>query len=178
MSDNVTDFVTAVQTAVELLRSAINDPADQIRILADLATFTGTADEPGDATAALCRRAALASLANATADWQPSSSTETHQVVDVIAPIFDAEILYAGDKGDIASYLQLRALRAAIITDLNRRGSQLPELITIQRATSLPSLTLAWQLYADANRHTELLARNPQIAHPLFFPRNFEALSY
>lgn len=179
MTDTTQDFCDAVNTAMESLRSTINDPLDQIRLLCGLASFQpGPTDIVGRATAAVCRRSALASLALATADWQPTSSTETISILSLIDPIFDAEILYAADNGDVTSYQQLRTLRANVVTDLRQRGSQLPELLTVTRGKSLPSLMLAYELYADARRQTELVARNSDVPHPAFFPVQFEALSY
>jgi hypothetical protein len=48
--------------------------------------------------------------------------------------------------GDIVAYQALRDMRTSIVADLVARGSQLPELITVTRKASLPSLVLAYQL--------------------------------
>jgi prophage DNA circulation protein len=67
--------------------------------------------------------------------------------------------------------------RAAMMLDLLIRGSLLPRLITVTRAIALPSLALAFELYGDASRSDDLIARvDPP--HPGFFPLEFEALSY
>jgi prophage DNA circulation protein len=173
------DFCDAVSAAMEALRAAINDPLDQIRLLGGLAAFQPSpTDAAGQATAAVCRRSALASLARATADWQPTSSTEATAILSIIKPVFDQEIRYAADHGDITTYQQLRDLRAAVVNDIRQRGSQLPELVTISRGKPLPSLVLAYELYADARRQTELTTRNASVIHPAMFPTSFEALSW
>jgi prophage DNA circulation protein len=178
---NVTDsFVVSIQTAIETLRSSINSPIDQIRILTDLAGFSVqavTGDTTAGPTASVCRRACLSSLANAIADWQPTSSTDTNTVIAEIVPLYDAEIISAADMGDTNSYIQLRNVRSAVVADLQTRGAALPELLTVTVPGILPSLVLAWQLYADATREPDLLQRNSTVIHPAFFPASFEALS-
>ena len=176
---NVTDpFVVSIQAAVEALRASINSPDDQIRILTDLAGFSvPVVDSTAGPTAAVCRRACLSSLAKAIADWQPTSATDANDVIAEIVPLYDAEIVNAADMGDTNSYIQLRNVRAAVVNDLQTRGASLPELLTVTVPGVLPSLVLAWQLYADATREPDLLHRNSTVIHPAFFPASFEALS-
>lgn len=173
-------FVQSIQDAVEQLRATINDPLDQIRLLVQLASFSQAVvagDTVTQPTAATCRRAALVSLANAVSDYQPSSSTEAEGILALVVPVFADEIRYAADAGDSLTYHALRTLRAAVVTDLQTRGSQLPEVITVSLKASQPSLVVAWNLYADANREVELVQRNPDVVHPAFMPVSFEALS-
>lgn len=128
------------------------------------------------ATAALIQRTALISLAGATSAYQPTSYQDAIAMVDLVAPLFDAAALAAADVGDTASYLALNALRAAVVADLLARGAQLPQLITVTTPLPLPSLTLAYELYADATRSDDLIQRADPIA-PLFMPTNFQALA-
>lgn len=181
-------FVNSVFASTEQARASIIDPADQIRALVPLCSFQPSPAISGTsginvginlmqtATAALCRRAALTSLALGCSDYQPKSSTATQAVIDQVGPLFDAEITYAADNGDLNSYRNLRELRTAVLSDLEIRGSQLPALITITRPISQPSLAVAWSLYQDANRSDDLITRaNPR--NPLFMPISFTALS-
>jgi prophage DNA circulation protein len=178
----------AVQALVAAQAEAIPSPADQLRLLAGLAGYQVTpaaATAPIGAavvtvqvaTAALIRRAALTALARAEAAYQPTSYDDAEMVRVMLTALLDAEILLASDVGDIASFNALRALRAAIVLDLVTRGSALPRVTTVTRMIALPSLTLAWQLYGDASRSDDLIAR-VDCPHPGFFPRVFEALSY
>lgn len=180
-STAVETAASAVQQALAAVRNAINAPADQIRLLSGLAAFAYTA-LPGDVTgpcaAFLAQRAALSQLALAISDWTPPSSTEALVVLSTVKPLFDNAIIAAADRGDTGSYEQLRRLRARVIADLQARGAALPPLIAITLPSVEPSLVVAWQLYADAGRSVELLARNNQVIHPAFFPRQFEALAY
>ena len=173
---NQTDaFVLQLQTTVEMLRVSIVDPGEQIRILSALVALPPSG--VSDATDAVCRRAALSSLALATADYRPTSQNDVEQILISIVPLYDAEILNAANSGDVNAYNQLRQLRAAVVTDLRTRGVDLPSIITITANTILPSLVHAWVLYADATREFDLVQRNPSVTHPAFFPVSFEALS-
>jgi prophage DNA circulation protein len=181
------EFVAATFALTESVRGAIIDPADQINALIPLCGFAPSVTQGGSpvsnsvavntlATAALCRRAALTSLSYACAAYRPTSSTEVLTIIARISPLYDAEITYAADAGDLATYSSLRALRSAVLQDLQTRGSQLPELITFSFNATQPSLVLAYRLYADATRSDDLVRRaNPP--NPLFCPLSFVALS-
>jgi len=181
------DLPSGCQSLAEGVRATAGDPADQIRIISSLAAFSpvvlsltapiGAAIVTMQtATAALCRRAALTSLARASASYQPTSYDDAVERIQAITTLFDAEILAAADAGDMTTYLALRALRTAIVSDLIARGSLLPRVVTVTRAATLPSLVLAYQLYRDATRSDDLIARvNP--VHPMFMPLSFRALA-
>jgi prophage DNA circulation protein len=178
---------TAAQQVVASIAACAQDPADQIRLLAPIASyapvFTPSSAPIGaaittaqTATASVWRRAAITGIARGTAVYQPTSYNDAVTLLDQVTSIMDAEIVSAADLGDNASYLALRALRAAVAQDLITRGTQLPQLITVTRGTALPSLVLAYQLYADATRSDDLIARaNPPA--PLWMPTTFQALS-
>ena len=171
-------LVAGVLAVAEALRAACNDPADAIRLLSQLAApVPAPAATPAQAaTAALCRQAALVSLARACAACQLSSADQALAVRAGVAALFDAEIEAVADAGQGALYLQLRALRTAVITDLNARGALLPQLRTVTSAVPMPSLAVAYALYGDATRADDLAARSGA-AHPGFLPLSFQALS-
>lgn len=178
---------TAAQQVVSDIAACAQDPADQIRLLVPMATYTpalASSTAPigasiitaQQATASVWRRAAITGIARGTAIYQPTSYNDAVAVLDQVASIMDAEIVSAADLGDNASYLALRALKAAVAQDLVSRGTQLPQLTTVTRGVALPSLVLAYQLYADATRSDDLIARvNPPA--PLWMPTTFQALS-
>lgn len=186
-TDPTNAFLAAVEAMTEALRACLNDPRDQIRLLASLAsfqgaTFTGTdnismANQTlNDAVAAACRRAALFSLALACSQFQPTVADDVIAILDLVIPLFQNEIEYAGDTGDAATYSAFESLIAAVVADLQLRGSNLPSLTTFTEPTNLPSLVLAAKLYQDVSRADDLVARvNP--IHPAFFPLQFQALS-
>lgn len=178
---------TIAQTIVADVIATAQSPADQIRLLAGMAAYSPAATSSTapigaaiaiaqSATGAACRRAAITGLARGTASYQPTSYDDAAAVLDFVTSIMDAEIVSAADAGDDTSYLALRVLRAAVADDLITRGADLPRLITVRRGRALPSLTLAYQLYGDATRSDDLIARvNPPA--PLWMPTTFQALS-
>jgi prophage DNA circulation protein len=183
-----TDVAKSIQLLAENFRLTMTDPADQIRMLAQLAAYQadpvpGSSVTAADvrttvaATAALCRRAALSSLARATSSYAPTSSDDAIAVLELVAPLYDAEILYAADAGDNNSYSALRQLRSSVIVDLQTRAAALPNLIQVALPGPVPAAVVAYDLYTDAARADDLLSRNPDIWNPLFLPSGIEALS-
>ena len=187
MATNPNGFYADASALTEAVRNAANSPADEIRQLSALAATTTTpivSTAPiGQAMAtvqtavgAVCRRAALGSLARACAAYVPSSYDDAVTVRGQVSALLDDEIVVAADAGDIASYGALRALRTAVIDDLTTRGAQLPRLVTVTRNAPLPALLLAWQLYQDSGRADDLTDRADPI-HPAFMPTSFQALA-
>lgn len=76
-------------------------------------------------------------------------------------------------------YKERTALLAFLdsFTDLMlERGAGLPGIIRTRYGRNLPSLVISHKLYNDSKRACEIEANNP-IGHPLFMPRDIEALS-
>jgi prophage DNA circulation protein len=80
------------------------------------------------------------------------------------------------DSGDVSTYQALVALHGSVTRDLINRALQLPSLVTYSFPRSLPSLVMAWRLYADSTRADELVAEN-KVIHPAFMPASGIALS-
>ncbi len=183
-----TDAAAAgAQALTEAVRAACTDPADAIRLLTPLAQYSPTIS-PGSAPigqdmatvqtaiAAVGRRAALASIALAAADYQPTSYADALALLTVLIGLFQAESEIAADADDAETYVALQSLQSAVVIDLTTRGLQVGQTVTVTRAMPLPALFLAYQLYQDTSRVTELVARVDPI-HPAFMPTSFEALS-
>ena len=176
------DIATNALALTEAMRSTTSDPRDAIRILTALiATPLPLQVQPSAAaaqalTAALFRRAALASIALACADYQPVSTTEAFAIVNSISALFDTEIVAAADGGQGSAYAALRDMRYAVINDLTTRSAGLPDIVTVANPGLLPSLVMAYRLYGDATREPGLTAR-ATVVHPGFMPASFEALS-
>jgi prophage DNA circulation protein len=180
-------FSAAITAVVEAVAATATDPADAVRILSTLADFTPddstTSSVIGDgmattqtAVGALVRRTVLAQIAIAVSTYQPSSSDDAAAVRDAVAELIDDEITIAGDVGDDSSYSALRALRVAVIDDLNTRGASLPAMTTFTFLSALPSLVLANRMYADPSRADEIVTEADPI-HPAFMPTSFSALA-
>jgi len=187
IADPPTALVTALMALTETVRAAVNDPADQIRLLSALAVYSSSppvSSAPiGAAIAtlwnielAVARRSALISLASASADYLPSSYDDAVAVRTSICALLDAEITLAADGDDDATYSAFRDMRTAVAADLETRGAQLPRLATFTFKAAIPSLVLAYRIYQDAARDRELVARaDPPMS--LFMPLSFKALS-
>lgn len=180
-------LATAAQALAQAVLEATVDPADALRLLASLATFTpsdiNTTSLIGLAMADMqntvgnvFRRAALSQLAIAASTYQPSSYDDAVYVRTLVCGLLDAEIALAGDAGEDDSFAALRALRNAVVQDLTARGATLAPIITFRVGTNLPSQVLALRLYKDTGRADELeIQINP--VHPLFCAATFRALA-
>jgi len=180
-------LLNGLSTLTEAVRTAAIDPADQIRILIDLANYSPTPPYSTapignaiatafTATAAAARRAALVSLANACASYQPSSYNDALEVRTEVTTLFDAEILVAADNDDDNTVAAFQTLRASVIQDLTARGANLPSLVTVTTPIPMAALPLAYRLYADATRADDIVARADPI-NPNFCPTSMQLLS-
>ena len=169
----------------EALRAACADPADAVRLLSALAQYAPSPPPVAapigqaivtvqTATAALCRRAAIASLARATATYQPQSYNDAITVMGSVTALINAEAEIAADNDDDQTYGALCTLAQAVTIDLITRGAALPALQTVTRAASLPALFLAYQLYQDTTQTAALIGAADPI-HPAFMPLQFQA---
>lgn len=114
----------------------------------------------------LVRTVAAAEGARAAVGVAFESYQDAIAVRDELADALDALMLGAADD---AVYDALRGLRAATVRDITARGADLARLVTWTPRTTMPVLVAAHQVYADATRYVDLLARNA-VRHPLFVP--------
>lgn len=187
MESDMTTFTDSVSSLVSAVAATANDPADAMRLMESLADFSPD-DYTSDsvlgtdratmqtALSALFRRAALTQLATESASYQPSSSNDAQTVLATVTGLFDDEILIAGDAGDDDVYMAFRAMRQAVVSDFNARGSQLSAIKTWDIGGALPSLTAAQKIYQDPTRADELVTQADPI-HPAFMPSSFDALA-
>jgi prophage DNA circulation protein len=181
----------AVYTAFAALISCSATPTDTIAAMSALAGNPGFLPPPivvgGDEigteisslaarTAALIRKAALINMAEATAQYTPASSNDAITLRNSVASLFDAELALLGSWFQDADYSALSTLRMAVVNDLNTRASVLNPLVQVNYTTNLPSLVIAYELYADASQADALTARNNPV-DPGFMPLVVEALA-
>jgi hypothetical protein len=186
-----TELAPAVYTAMSSLMDCCATPVDQMALGTILSGFrppptVGVDDNVGmeiaflaARTAVLVRVAALTYLASATATYVPNSSTDAVTVRNQVAGLMDAEMMRLASWYDDADYYALKALRTAVIEDMNTRAQTLAPVVTMDFKANLPSLVLAQILYADATREPDLTARNDATnrgGHPGFLPLTIEAL--
>ena len=155
-------LAAAAQATVATLVANSATPGDALRGLAPLASFTPVGADIGAAavartqTALLLRRAAVTAMVSAATAYQPASSQDAAAVRSFVVAFIDAEMQTAGDSGDDEVFAQMRALRTAVVDDLNSRGARLPAIRTVSHPTSLPAFVLAQRLYQDATREADL----------------------
>jgi len=118
------------------------------------------------------RASALASATTAAANATYTSADEARSVLQTIQDAIDSVSDYAisGIEPDVAVFDALRDLSAAIAQQLGEIAINLSEVTTYTTSDPVPMLTIAYQLYGDATRAEELLARNPHVVHPLMVP--------
>lgn len=176
------DFVTAAQALALAVRNGAPTPGDAVRALAAMVAFSAVGSTAGAAltvqieSVRMLRRAAAVQLVLAVAAYAPVSSADAALVRSIAVDALDALITDAGDAGNDEVFLEIRALKAAIVADINERGAALPDLTTVTTGASAPSLVLASRLYDDVLREPELVSRAAP-RHPAFMPTTFQALS-
>ncbi|MDB5822168.1 MAG: Phage tail/DNA circulation protein [Herminiimonas sp.] len=181
------DFSAAAQAAVAALAASTVNPADAVRLLSQLATYSPTnatsASPIGVAMGAmqaasndLFRRAVVVALARASATYQPFSADDAARVRGIVCAALDSEIATAGDQHEDATFNAFRTLRAAVVLDLTTRGAGLPTIAQVGTPQSIPAVALAQQLYRDPSRADELVMQ-ATCPHPAFMPTRFKALS-
>ncbi|MBI1262944.1 MAG: hypothetical protein GC184_14600 [Rhizobiales bacterium] len=121
------------------------------------------------ALTSLVRRAGIVAAARAAADIDFTSYDDAVSVRDELSELFENEIVLAGDAGDDAAFDALALVRTAMMEDITARGAVLSRLGTFTPDVTMPAFLIAYQLYGDASRADEIVARN-NIIHPGFVP--------
>lgn len=119
----------------------------------------------------LTRQAAVIEAARQAAAADYAARRDAQDVSDRLMAGIDAQLEavdpVSGAPIDDAVYWALVALRAAASADLRTRGARLPDVMAYTPPATLPALVIAHQLYGDASRDADLVARN-RIRHPGF----------
>lgn len=116
----------------------------------------------------LVQTAAVVNAAIAITDVEFSNATEAQIIRDqVLVTLENITLTTASD----ALYGAALDLRAIVVRDIQLRSADLAKQMDYTPRATLPACVLAYQLYADSNRETEILAMN-RIVHPGFVPAN------
>lgn len=112
----------------------------------------------------LVRGAAIGQTARALATLPFASAAQARDVRDELVEEIDRLIEESSASGDTVSgadlYEAIAAARTAIVAHLSALARTLPEIETYVMPASIPALVLAHQLYGDARRAEEIVARN------------------
>lgn len=171
---------SSAQSVISALQASVADPADGVRIFADLASFAplqpAAKQTAGAAFSDLMQQATAAAVAQVSATYAPSSADDALAVRNTVLAPIQAVIDKAGDTGADDVYQAFRGLRAAVTQDLGARGGDLAQLATLALPQALPAVLLAQSQYADPSRADELVTQADPI-HPWFMPLSFKALA-
>jgi len=119
---------------------------------------------------------ALATQGTIIADTTFTSRNDVQATKQTVNAAFAPMEEITADNMDQMGYQGLVALHAAIIAYLTKTAYPLPQILTFQFASSMPTLITAYRLYADAGRADELRAEN-NVVHPAFMKPTGIALS-
>jgi prophage DNA circulation protein len=111
----------------------------------------------------LVQQSAVITAAEAVPAMTFTSRNDAQAVQDEIANQLDRLMDSAPD--DV--YVALLDLRAAVLTDISARALNLAALKAYSPRVVMPSLVIAYDVYGDARRAGEIVARN-NIRHPAF----------
>jgi prophage DNA circulation protein len=95
---------------------------------------------------------------------------------DQPASLIDARTLAAAAAGQEALYAAWQALASVALQDLALRAQQLPQLAGYTRPSPPAAAALAYRLYLDATRATQIVQLN-DAPHPLFLPLSDRVLA-
>lgn len=113
----------------------------------------------------LVRQTALIESARAASAVEFDSYNDAAAVRDELDEELDEQMLTADD----ATYRALNAVRVAMIKDITTRSADLARTVHYTPTTTLPALVVAHQLYGDAHKEADIIARN-KLRHPGFVP--------
>lgn len=116
------------------------------------------------------RASALGNAAETVANLTFTSANDARNMLLTLTDALDtlADNQIAGVEPDQPIFEALRDLIAATVARLSTVAGTLAELTTHTPVATVPAIVVAFNLYGDATRVDEVLARNPQVVHPMF----------
>jgi len=175
--NQVSDIIDDV---INSLPDTINDPATALSSMLTLTEFTAsgpslanntTWQQTQSAFTQLVNRLALVHGITTAVDADYGSKDEALSVRDELVESLDRAMTQASDSGETESFEALRELNRQVVDTFQEKAGCLPGLVQLPTANNpAPALVLAYDLYQDLNRETELLTRNPGIINPSFPP--------
>ena len=173
----LSDLSGAVQGWGDIARSLIRLASAAGLQTSGVSLFTTptrrTADTNSRAIFALTRQGLIAqavgasSFVGSAADASQTRAYDDQVAVrnDLIAAIDTESMLTSSD----AVYDALQAARSRVWADMTTRSRSSARLTTVRPPVPVPALALAYDLYEDAGRDGEIVARN-RVSHPGFVP--------
>ncbi len=117
-------------------------------------------------------------MADTAAKVQFVTSRDVSVLIDDVVETLDSLALEIGDSQQRQElYDSINDVKTKFLADISRASANLPGLKTIKTSKELPSLVIAYDLYADAERQDEIIERN-KIESQLFCPVELEVLTF
>ena len=171
---DLADALAADSAAAAMAATA--DAFVTVTATAYLAPRARTAAANAQAAARLARLAALTAWAEALVRRDYKSRPDGVSARAEAAARFQAELEQCFGAADAGLAIAIQDLRGSVVDYLTRLIADLKPVVTVETASQMPSLALAWRLYADPLRAEELVARNA-VRHPSFLPQTLSALA-
>jgi len=121
-----------------------------------------------DAIADLVRSTALVEASRQASDDDYDSAQQAIATRDELADALDEQMQTAADD----SYRALQDVRVALVNDMTTRAANLKRISRFTPQTTLPAVVLAYRLYQDPLKDSDIIARN-NIKHPGFVPGGY-----
>lgn len=142
----------------------------------DVSTATATREQYTQSAAALHGIVATSAVIEAcrttsAADFASSDDAlaERDALLDALEVRMEVTDPVTGTPIDDTLFNALRALRSALVDDMQIRGAKLPRVTYHTSAATLPALVVAYRVFGDAARAEEIVSRN-KVRHPGFVP--------
>ena len=133
-------------------------------------------EEGAAAVVAVARGYLLAGLAVAVLRASYAARQDATAARARFAGLASSVVERVGEVLGFAAGEALSDLAGETVTTLSRVAADRAPLVTVETGVSLPSVVLAWRLYGDAERSTELVGRN-RVATAALMPVRFEAVA-
>ena len=171
MAASITGSISSINTLVSKPGNALNIYKNLFSTGDDspsIPTTTASRRQQAASVTALhnlIKRSALIEACRASSQMEYDAYEDAIAVRDSLLDELDTQ-MHTDDVDDIV-YLSLLDLRVAVNNDIRSRGADLTRLKKFTPLTTLPALVISHQLYGDASREGEVVARN-NIRHPGF----------
>lgn len=112
------------------------------------------------------------------AQVQFETSVDVTPIIDDVVNSLDSLALEVGNSTQRQELFDsLNDVKTKFLADISSAAADLPGIKNITTNLELPSVVIAYDLYADAERQDEIIERN-NIVNPLFSNKNLEVLSF
>jgi prophage DNA circulation protein len=119
---------------------------------------------------ALVTEIALGEAVCAALATQFTSSDQAIATRDQVATLLAAQSLYEADLFHDRVAAALDGARIALVQQIDTVAARLPEVVSVTPPQTVSAVVLAHRLYDDPAGDSDIIARNPDIVHPLFIP--------